>query len=58
MGGLINIIKGEYPGRVMYLDAGDQFQGGIESSKLISQGKIMNDFFGLMELNGSAIGNH
>ena len=29
MGGLINIIKKEYPGKVIYLDAGDQFQGGI-----------------------------
>ena len=29
MGGLINIIKNENPGRVIYLDAGDQFQGGI-----------------------------
>ena len=42
----------------MYLDAGDQFQGGIESSKLISGGEIMNDFFNIMKLNGSAVGNH
>ena len=42
----------------MYLDGGDQFQGGIESSKLISGGEIMNDFFGMMKINGSAIGNH
>lgn len=58
MGRLINIIKGEHPGNVIYLDAGDQFQGGIESSKLISSGKIMNDFFGLLKVNASAIGNH
>ena len=58
MGGLINIIKNENAGNVIYLDAGDQFQGGIESSSLISSGKIMNDFFNLMEVNGSAIGNH
>ena len=58
MGGLINIIKQENFGNVIYLDAGDQFQGGIESSSLISSGKIMNDFFNLMEVNGSAIGNH
>jgi len=45
MGGLIDIVKKEYPGHVIYLDAGDQFQGGIESSKLISSGKIMNDFY-------------
>jgi 2',3'-cyclic-nucleotide 2'-phosphodiesterase (5'-nucleotidase family) len=29
MGGLIEIIKAEHPGHVIYLDAGDQFQGGI-----------------------------
>ena len=29
MGGLINIIKDENPGRVIYLDAGDRFQGEI-----------------------------
>lgn len=27
-----------YKGNVIYLDAGDQFQGGIESSSLISSG--------------------
>lgn len=55
---LIQIVKSEHPGNYLYLDAGDQFQGGIESSKLISSGKIMNDFFGLSEVQGSAIGNH
>lgn len=29
MGGLIDIIKSEYPGHTLVLDAGDQFQGGI-----------------------------
>lgn len=47
MARLIQIIKSEHPGNSLYLDAGDQFQGGIESSKLISSGKIMNDFYGL-----------
>ena len=58
MARMIEIIKKENPGKVLYLDAGDQFQGGIESGTLISQGKIMNDFFGLAQVNGSAIGNH
>ena len=48
MGGLIDIIKKENPDHVMYVDAGDQFQGGIESSALISGGQIMNDFFNIM----------
>ena len=58
MGRLIEIIKEEFADSVMYLDAGDQFQGGIESSKLISGGEIMNDFFSIMKVNGSAVGNH
>ncbi len=45
MASLINIIQEEYPGHTLLLDAGDQFQGGIESSPLISSGKIMNDFY-------------
>jgi len=40
------------------LDAGDQFQGGIESSKLISSGQIMNDFYNVIRVAGSSIGNH
>lgn len=58
MGGIIDIIKAEYPDHTIFLDAGDQFQGGIESSKLISSGKIMNDFYAALDLNASAIGNH
>jgi 2',3'-cyclic-nucleotide 2'-phosphodiesterase (5'-nucleotidase family) len=58
MAQLISTIRAEYPGNTLYLDAGDQFQGGIESSKLISSGKIMNDFYGLSRVDGSAIGNH
>lgn len=58
MGRLIEIIQNEYDGNVLYLDAGDQFQGGIESSKLVSSGKIMNDFYDSLNLNASAIGNH
>jgi 5'-nucleotidase / UDP-sugar diphosphatase len=58
MASLINIIKDEYPGHTLILDAGDQFQGGIESSPLISQGKIMNDFYDAIGLQGQAIGNH
>lgn len=29
MGSLIEIIKQEYPGHTLFLDSGDQFQGGI-----------------------------
>jgi 2',3'-cyclic-nucleotide 2'-phosphodiesterase (5'-nucleotidase family) len=58
MGSMIDIIKSEYPGHTLFLDSGDQFQGGIESSPMISSGKIMNDFYAALEVDGSAIGNH
>lgn len=58
MASLIKIIKDQYPQHTLILDAGDQFQGGIESSPLISQGKIMNDFYDAIGLQGQAIGNH
>ena len=40
------------------MDAGDEFQGGIESSSLVSSGKIMNDFFNTNKINAATIGNH
>jgi 2',3'-cyclic-nucleotide 2'-phosphodiesterase (5'-nucleotidase family) len=58
MASMIQTIKKEYSQNVLYLDAGDQYQGGIEASKLISNGSIMNDFFNIVGLNGSSIGNH
>lgn len=58
MAGLIDIIKNEYLGHTLVLDSGDQFQGGIESSPLISSGKIMNDFYDAVGVSGSAVGNH
>lgn len=38
MARLMDIIKQENPDSTLFLDAGDQYQGGIESSKLISSG--------------------
>jgi 2',3'-cyclic-nucleotide 2'-phosphodiesterase (5'-nucleotidase family) len=58
MAQMIETVQNEYPGNVLYLDAGDQFQGGIEASSLVSSGQIMNDFYNTMGLAGSAIGNH
>lgn len=58
MANLINIIKEENPGNTLILDAGDQFQGGVESSPLISHGKIMNDFYEAIGLHAQSIGNH
>ncbi len=58
MASLINTIQDEYPGHTLLLDAGDQFQGGVQSSPLISHGKIMNDFYDAIGLNAQSVGNH
>ena len=59
MANMISTIKNQYgKDNTLWLDAGDQFQGGIESSKLVSDGKIMNEFFNTGGLDASAIGNH
>src|SRR5262245_15289485 len=42
--------------RLIYLDAGDQFQGSLEGN--ISKGKAVVGFFNLMQLDAAAIGNH
>jgi 2',3'-cyclic-nucleotide 2'-phosphodiesterase (5'-nucleotidase family) len=38
MAQMIETIQKEYDGNILYLDAGDQFQGGIEASSLVSSG--------------------
>ncbi len=58
MATLIDIIKQENQGNTIFLDAGDQFQGGIQSSKLISSGQIMNDFYDVLDVKANSIGNH
>ena len=56
MGNYITNLREEWGNRFIWLDSGDQFQGGLESK--ISYGDIMTDFFNIMEINGSTIGNH
>ena len=56
MGNYITNLREEWRNRFIWLDSGDQFQGGLESK--ISYGDIMTDFFNIMEINGSTIGNH
>ena len=58
MGRLMEIIKNEHKDSVLYFDGGDQFQGGIESSQLTSNGEIIADFFNILGMAGSSIGNH
>ena len=53
----INILREEFGAhRVLYFDGGDFYQGGIAS--VLFDGEIMQDFFNLIGLNGSTIGNH
>lgn len=52
----INTLRKDWGDRLLWLDGGDQFQGKIESK--ISNGSIITDFFNIISINASAIGNH
>ena len=53
----INILREEFgSNRVLYFDGGDFYQGGIAS--VLFDGEIMQDYFNLIGLNGTTIGNH
>jgi len=53
----INTLREEFgANRVLYFDGGDFYQGGMAS--VIFDGEIMLDYFNLVGLNGSTIGNH
>ena len=51
-----NIIKEEFKNQFLYLDAGDLFQGGTEST--LTNGEIILEYLNLINVNGSTIGNH
>lgn len=53
---LIRHLAAEYPGRWLWLDAGDEFQGSIESNSF--GGAPMVTFFNYAGLTAAAIGNH
>jgi 5'-nucleotidase len=52
----IRVLKGELGARLLWLDAGDEFQGTIESN--LEKGAPMVKFFNAMGLQAAAIGNH
>ena len=53
----INLLREEFgSNRVLYFDGGDFYQGGIAS--VLFDGEIMLDYFNLVGLNGSTMGNH
>ena len=56
LGKYVDIIRDEFKNRFLYLDAGDMFQGGTESS--LTNGEIILDYFNLIGLNATTIGNH
>ena len=52
----LSILRSEFGDRVLYFDAGDQFQGGAEAK--INNGAIITDYFNTMDLNLASFGNH
>lgn len=52
----VRILRDEFGDRFLWLDAGDEFQGTIESN--MQKGKGMVQFFNLTSLGGAAVGNH
>ena len=52
----IEILKKEWGKRFIWLDAGDEFQGGFETK--LTKGKIMTDILNKVELTAGTFGNH
>ena len=53
----LNILREDFgPERVLFFDGGDFYQGGIDS--VLFDGEIMQDFYNLIGINGTTIGNH
>ena len=53
----INTLREEFgSNRVLYFDGGDFYQGGIAS--VLFDGEIMLDYFNLVGINGTTVGNH
>ena len=53
---MIHILREEMQGRVLVIDAGDEWQGTMESNQV--KGATVTDFFGKLGVNVAAIGNH
>ena len=51
-----NIIREEFNNNVLYLDAGDLYQGGTEST--ITNGEIILDYLNLINCDAITMGNH
>ena len=53
---VVRQLREEYGEGILFLNAGDMFQGGMEGN--LSKGKAVIDFFNLLPLDASAVGNH
>jgi 2',3'-cyclic-nucleotide 2'-phosphodiesterase (5'-nucleotidase family) len=58
MARLIEILHNEHADRMVFVNSGDDFTGGFESSKEVSKGGIIKDFFNTMKLQATVLGNH
>lgn len=56
IGSYLNILRKEWDKRLLWFDAGDQFQGGMEF--FLSNGTIMNDFYNTKTVDAITLGNH
>ena len=56
LGKYISIMYEEWKDRLLYLDSGDQFQGGLEG--YLSKGQIIMDFFNELKVKKAVVGNH
>ena len=52
----INILRKEWGENFLYLDGGDQFQGGFESK--MTNGDIITEYFKTIGVNYTTVGNH
>src|SRR5256885_1246920 len=55
MAAVLRRLKEKYGDRMLYLDAGDLFQGSIEGNQ--SKGRSIVDFYNLLPIDAAAIGN-
>jgi 5'-nucleotidase len=56
LGAYVNVLRGEFGTSLLWLDAGDEFQGSIESN--LDQGAPVVQFYNEAGLQAAAVGNH
>jgi len=54
--GALDIIREEFAGNSLWLDAGDQFSGTYDN--IVTEGKVIRDFYNVMNLDAATLGNH